>query len=139
MLDMPITPWLMKIEHFCALNGKNAIFQYTCFPNGISCAPRYFTNLLKPVYSTLRKMGHLNLGYIDDSLLIGDSRKECLENVNDTNWLFEKVGFIVHEKKSGFEPTQKLTSFGFIIDSVNMIVTLPQEKVDNVILECKSL
>jgi hypothetical protein len=53
------------------------------------------TNLLKPVYSTLRKMGHLNLGYIDDSLLIGDSRKECLENVNDTNWLFEKVGFIV--------------------------------------------
>jgi hypothetical protein len=53
------------------------------------------------------------LGYIDDSLLIGDSRKECLENVNDTNWLFEKVGFIVHEKKSVFEPTQKLTFFWF--------------------------
>ena len=115
MLDMPITPWLllMKIENFCLLNGKNAIFQYTCFPNGISCAPRYFTKLLKPVYSTLRKMSHLNLGYIDHSLLIGDSRKECLENVNDTNWLFEKVGFIVHEKKSVFEPTQKLTFFWF--------------------------
>jgi hypothetical protein len=124
---------------FLRFKWKNAIFQYTCLPNGISCAPRYFTKLLKPVYSTLRKMGHLNLGYIDDSLLIGDSRKECLENVNDTNWLFEKVGFIVHEKKSVFEPTQKLKFLGFIIDSVNMIATLRQEKVDNVILECKSL
>ena len=124
---------------FLRFKWKNAIFQYTCLPNGISCAPRYFTKLLKPVYSTLRKMGHLNVGYIDDSLLIGDSRKECLENVNDTNWLFEKVGFIVHEKKSVFEPTQKLKFLGFIIDSVNMIATLRQEKVDNVILECKSL
>ena len=96
MLDMPITPCLLltKIEHVCALNGKNAMFHYTCLPNGISCAPRYLTKLLKPVYSTLRKMGHLNLGYIDDSLLIGDSSKECLEIVNDTNWLFEKVGVI---------------------------------------------
>lgn len=69
---------------FLCFKWKNVIFQYTCLPNGINCAPVYFTKLLKPVYSTLRKMGHINLDYIDDSLLIVDSRKECLENVNDT-------------------------------------------------------
>lgn len=48
-------------------NGK--LFQYTCLPNGISSAPRIFTKLLKPVYSSLRVLGHVNVGYIDDSLL----------------------------------------------------------------------
>ncbi len=32
-----------------------------------------FTKLLKPVYATLRSMGHLSSGYIDDSYLQGDS------------------------------------------------------------------
>ena len=31
----------------------NLIFHYTYLPNGVSCAPRVFTKLLKPVYSTL--------------------------------------------------------------------------------------
>ena len=34
---------------------KGQLFQYTCLPNGLSSAPRYFAIILKPVYSTLRK------------------------------------------------------------------------------------
>ena len=49
------------------------LYQYTCLPNGLSSAPRLFTKLLKPVYATLRSMGHLSSGYIDDSYLQGDS------------------------------------------------------------------
>ena len=26
-------------------------FQFTCLPNGLACAPRLFTKLLKPVYT----------------------------------------------------------------------------------------
>ena len=48
---------------------QGRLYQYTCKPNGLSSAPRYFTKLLKPVYSTLRQKGHLNAGYIDDSYL----------------------------------------------------------------------
>ena len=32
-------------------NGQ--LFQFTCMPNGLACAPRLFTKLLKPVYSSL--------------------------------------------------------------------------------------
>lgn len=60
---------------------KGKIFQYTCLPNGISSAPRLFTKLLKPVYSILRQYGHKNVGYIDDSLLVGDNYTECEANV----------------------------------------------------------
>lgn len=43
------------------------LYQYNYMPNGLSCVPRIFSKLLKPVYSALRQNGHLNLGYIDDS------------------------------------------------------------------------
>lgn len=128
-------------EHrkFLCFKWKNEILQYTCLPNGISCAPRYFTKLLKPVYATLRKLGHLNMGYIDDSLLVADEKEECVRNVNDTKQLFEMLGFIIHNKKSVFIPAQKIQFLGFIIDSIQMIVTLPEEKIVNLISECRKL
>ena len=50
---------------------QGRLYQYTCTPDELSSAPRCFTKLLKPVYSTLRQRGHLNTGYIDDSYLQG--------------------------------------------------------------------
>ena len=63
-------------------SGK--LYQYTCLANGISCAPRLYTKLLKPVYASLRVLGHSNSGYIDDSLLVADTKPECDQNVKDT-------------------------------------------------------
>ena len=34
----------------------NTVYQYVSLPNGISCAPRLFTKLLKPVYASLQQM-----------------------------------------------------------------------------------
>ena len=52
---------------------KDKLFQYSCLPNGIAMAPRLFTKLMKVVFASLRKMGYMNCGYIDDSLLLGDT------------------------------------------------------------------
>lgn len=71
---------------------QGTLYQYTCMPNGLSPAPRIFTKLLKPVYSTLRQKGHLNVGYIDDSYLQGRDTKECPLNISDTQTLFTSLG-----------------------------------------------
>ena len=55
---------------------KGQIYEYTALANGTACAPRQFTKLMKPVYAELRKKGHKNSGYIDDSLLFGDTKNE---------------------------------------------------------------
>ena len=52
-------------------SGK--VFSFCACPMGISCAPRIYTKLMKPVYASLRMLGHTNSGYIDDSLLEGDT------------------------------------------------------------------
>ena len=64
---------------------QGCLYQYISMPNELSSAPRCFTKLLKPVYSTLRQYGHLNVGYIDDSYLQGSDTKECLLNISDTD------------------------------------------------------
>ena len=46
---------------------KGRLYQFTCLAQGLSCAPRVFTKLLKPVYSHLRLKGHVSSGYLDDS------------------------------------------------------------------------
>ena len=118
---------------------KGKIFQYTCLANGISCAPRLFTKLLKPVYATLRQLGHSNSGFIDDSLLVSDTFSECTENICDTVQLMIKLGFIIHKTKSVLEPTQNIVFLGNIIHSKDMTVTLPCEKVHLIVQECLSL
>ena len=41
--------------------------------NGLACAPRLFTKLMKPAYAVLRSKGIFTLGYIDDILLVADT------------------------------------------------------------------
>ena len=133
---VPIHPSHQKYLKFCF---DSAFYKYTCLPNGLASAPRIFTKLLKPVYATLRSMGHLNSGYIDDSYLQGDNSKECHRNVIDTIMLFTKLGFHIHPEKSVFIPSQKLTFLGFVLDSIAMTVTPTGEKVQRILSVCTTL
>ena len=62
---------------YLRLLWKNQLFQFTCLPNGLSSAPRIFTKLMKPAYSTLRCKGFENVGYIDDTYLKGSTFHDC--------------------------------------------------------------
>jgi hypothetical protein len=43
--------------------------------------------------------------------------------------LFQQAGFLLHGDKSVHEPTQRIKYLGFIIDSVTMTLSLPEDKV----------
>lgn len=118
-------------------NGK--VYQYLCLANGISCAPRLFTKLIKPVYASLRQLGHSNSGFINDSLLVSETFDECEENICDTVNLIQKLGFIIHKTKSVLVPTQDIVFLGNVTHSSDMTVTLPSEKVSLIVQECQSL
>ena len=104
------------------------LFQFTCLPNGLASAPRLFTKLLKPVYSTLRQMGHTNVSYTDDLYLQGPSFEDCSNNVQDTVHFFTKVGFLLNQEKSVLVPSHEITFLGFILNSLIMTVRPTPEK-----------
>ena len=55
-------------------NGQ--LFEFTCLPMGLSCSPRLFTKLLKPVFMRLRENGLILIYYLDDSWLMGITPEE---------------------------------------------------------------
>ena len=105
-------------------------FQYTCLAMGLASAPRIFTKMMKPVFSSLRKKGHTNVTYIDDSLLISNSEMECQDNVRETIKLVDSLGLTVHLEKSVLKPTQRIQFLGFWLDSTKMTVEITHEKAD---------
>ena len=95
--------------------------------------------MLKPVYSTLRQYGHLNVGYIDDLYLQGSDTKECLLNISDMQTLFTDLGFVINVDKSSVIPAQQINFLGFVLDSVSMTITLTDDKTAKVKSICKQL
>ena len=93
---------------------------------------------MKPVFSRLRSQGYLNSGFTDDSLLCGETKEKCVENVDSTKTIMIRLGLMIHEEKSVLVPTKQILFLGNIIDSETMKVYLPFDKVDRIIIECKA-
>ena len=92
---------------------QGELWVFTCLANGLSPAPRVYTKLLKPVFAALRKLGHSNVPYIDDSLLRNDTKEGCLENIIDTVSSMDGLGLTVHPEKSVVIPVQCKELVGF--------------------------
>ncbi len=126
-----------EFRKFLRFTWNGIIYEYTCLPNGLSSAPRVFSKLLKPMFSALRKLGHSNVAYIDDSLLLSDTLTECATNVADTLQLADDLGFTVHKDKSVVIPTQQIVFVGFLLCSVTMTIRLTPEKSTDLVNLCK--
>jgi hypothetical protein len=63
-------PVATEDRKYLMFEWQGSYFQFACLHNGLSCAPRLFTKILKPVYTHLRMLGHTCMGHIDDSLLV---------------------------------------------------------------------
>ncbi|XP_063411285.1 uncharacterized protein LOC134694218 [Mytilus trossulus] len=124
---------------FLRFTWNGELYQFTCLAQGLSTCPRVFTKIMKCVFSELRKKGHCNSAYIDDSLLIGQSYEDCINNINDTVTLFDKLGLTIHPNKSVFVPTQEIQHLGFVLNSREMSVRLTQEKSQKFKELCKQI
>ena len=126
-------------QRFLTFKFEEKFYSFTCLPNGLSTGPYIFTRIMKPILSNLRKQGFKNSAFIDDSFLLGETKKLCRRNVDSTEYLLKQAGFDINYDKSVKEPTQIILHLGNIIDSAKMIVTLPETKIAIIIQECKSL
>ena len=83
---------------------------------------------MKPVVAFLRERGLLSSVYLDDFLLIGYSFTDCLHNVNFTIEFLTSLGFVINIFKSNLTPSQSQKYLGFIFNSCDMSLFLPENK-----------
>ena len=118
---------------------RDTKYQYTCLAMGLASSPRIFTKLMKPVFSTLRKQGHANVAYIDDTLLISETETECAKNVQATSNLLDSLGLTINIDKSVFTPTQCIDFLGFEINSKHMMVALTESRAISIRDLCQEI
>ncbi|CAK1578331.1 unnamed protein product [Parnassius mnemosyne] len=134
-LLVPIHPRHRKYLRFQfeTLENKLVTYEFTAMPYGLSVAPRVFTKIMREVISCLRSRGHDSVIYLDDTLCIGSNYHMCSTNVNDTLKLMKCLGFIINVDKSYLQPNQTCKFLGFIFNTTNLTISLPEEKRTSII------
>ena len=118
---------------------NNTLYEFTCLPFGYSLAPRIFTKILKPAQAVLRRKGIRIVCYIDDILVFGHTFDECSRNVADVCELLCNLGYTVNKEKSQLRPSRTITFLGFLLNSADMVISLPSAKVNKIVSQCQWL
>ena len=135
-MSVPVAPKSRCLLVFI-FDGK--IYHFKVMPFSLNSAPRIFTKLFKPILRQLRSQGMLLIIYLDNILLIAPTTDLCLAQGKFLMKLLQDLGFLVNMNKSVLTPTQRIIFLGFLIDSVNMTISLPEEKQLAIIQRANSL
>jgi hypothetical protein len=127
--SVPIHPDHRK---FLCFSLENKVYHFTCLPFGLASAPLVLTKTLRPVAALGRELGMRMIIYIDDILLMAKSRDETHDHASALVYLLECLGFIINQEKTILNPSQTLDFLGFTIDSAQMQMSLPPEKLKKI-------
>ena len=124
------------LRKFLRFRWDNVLFEFQVVPFGLKTAQRLFTKLMKPVVSHLRHTSMKVVIYLDDLLLISQSRAECREQAAYILHMFSSLGLMLNWKKSQLIPATQTKFLGHIIDSQEMTLSLPGSKIDSLVEMC---
>ena len=113
---------------YLTFQWEREIFSFNVLPFGLCSAPRVFTKLLKPVFSKMREDGFCVLGYLDDSLIMGNSESECALATSKLEELLINLGFSLNREKSSLVPSTTITFLGYVLNSLDMTVSPTDKK-----------
>ena len=126
-------------KKYLRFRWRKRAYQFRCLPFGLCAAPRTFTKVLRPVVGLLREMGIRCVVYLDDFLIMCQDKEEARRQTWLVSDLLEALGFLVNYRKSVTTPVQELTFLGFVINSLERKIRLPEEKVSGIRKEAKRL
>lgn len=81
-----------------------------CLPFGFNAAPYVFMKIMKSVITRSREQGYFSVIYIDHFLSL------------------EYLGFVLNMEKSSLVSAQKQKFLGFVLNFIDMIIELPENK-----------
>ncbi|MEL7079455.1 MAG: reverse transcriptase domain-containing protein, partial [Cyanobacteria bacterium J06582_2] len=126
--QVPVHPDSKKFLRF-VFGGKVFQFRALCF--GLSTAPQVFTRVFAQVARWLHLQNVRVLFYLDDWLVLNQSRELLLENLDLILRMSIELGFLINVEKSCLIPSQKVVYLGMVLDSANFWVSPRERRVSN--------
>ncbi len=119
---------------FLQFEFEGRAYQYKVLPFGLSLSPRVFTKVAEAAIISLRERGVRILTYLDDWLILAQSRDQLSEHRDMVLCHLSLLGFRVNWEKSKLSPVQRISFLGMELDSVNQIARLTEEHVQSVLI-----
>jgi hypothetical protein len=144
---MRLNDWMVKLDlkdaylsvpmseqhrKFLRFEWHQQTWEFSCLPFGLSSAPYTFTKLLKPAVALLRKLGVRCILYLDDMLIMAQSKQTLLQQLATAIDQLVSLGFIINLDKSVVEPAHTIEFLGFLLNSTTMTIALPSRKVHQI-------
>lgn len=114
------------------------LYQFNALPYGLCTAPFVFTKIIRPISTYLRNCDVILTCYLDDILLFGNSEKDCTNNLTLTCNILQDLGFVINFEKSALLPKKVCKYLGFLLDSVSMSISVPEQKQETLKEKIKS-
>ncbi len=126
-----ISPRSQRVTGFkWNLDGNTVYLRDAKLPFGAKLSPGIFHRLTQAVKRMMARKGYdLLVVYLDDFLIVSQSRDQCAEALRCLIQLLRKLGFAIHWGKV-VDPTRRLTFLGIELDSRSMQLRLPRQKLD---------
>ena len=146
--------WLVKIDlkdtyfsvpiskeqrKFLCFQFRDRFYQFNCLPFGLASAPWVFTKTLKPIAALGRELGIRLIVYIDDILLMAETKEKARDQASGLIYLLQCLGFTVNMEKTVLDPSQYLEFLGFMVDTIKMELSLPAQKIKKIWAESRQI
>ncbi len=131
-----ILPWHRPFLQFAF---ERRAYQYKVLPFGLSLSPRVFTKVVEAALVPLRERGVRILNYLDDWLILAQSREQLCAHKDLVLRHLSQLGLRVSWVKSKLVPTQRISFLGMELDSVNQTARLTQKRAQSVLNCLKTL
>ncbi len=128
---------LPRHRPFLRFAFEGRAWQYRVLPFGLSLSPRVFTKVVEGALAPLREVGVRILNYLDDWLILAQSREQLCDHRDLVLRHLSQLGLRVNWEKSKLSPAQRISFLGVELDSVSMTARLTEERAQSV-LNCLS-
>ena len=118
-------PLHKESHNFVCFEWKDKLYQIVCLCFGLA-----------PV---IRRLNLRIIIYLDNTLIITGSKGELLILRDALLFLLQNLSFVINSKKSVLDLCHVLEFLGLEIDSQNLRMELPKEKVEKIEKQCQSL
>jgi hypothetical protein len=135
-LHIPVHPNHRKYFRF---SWRNHTYHFKTTPFGLSVVPWLFTKICRPILEWARHQGIILTAYLDDWLLISNSREEARRQLQLILDKLQSLGWILNTKKSHLDPTQQLEHLGFRLDTTTMTAQLPRQKMRDILKSIRQI
>ncbi|KAG1085517.1 hypothetical protein G6F42_021365 [Rhizopus arrhizus] len=119
-------------RRFLRLKWRNQVYQYCTTAFGLASSPFVFTKVCKPILEHLRSQGFRISAYLDDWLLIAESKQLAVSQARQVVSLLQDLSWLINYKKSVLTPTQQLEHLGFVLNTRDMTALLPPAKLRDI-------